>query len=131
MLLTTIATILALYAAPAPQADGSVGVIEVQYGGVPRYPPPCGRGWDISARDGMCYPGGYLPPQEQSARRYRPRYVQPEYYGEPEGYRHYGGRYPVPCGDGADIDYRDGRCYPTGTVPRQFQNRSDDFYRRY
>jgi hypothetical protein len=29
----------------------------------------------------------------------------------------------VPCGDGADVDIRDGRCYPTGTVPRRFQNR--------
>jgi hypothetical protein len=32
-----------------------------------------------------------------------------------------GGRYPVRCGHGADVDARDGLCYPTGTVPRRFQ----------
>src|SRR5262245_9997710 len=30
-------------------------------------------------------------------------------------------RRPVRCGDGADRDIRDGRCYPTGTVPERFQ----------
>ena len=30
-------------------------------------------------------------------------------------------RRPVPCGHGADVDVRDGRCYPTGTVPPQYQ----------
>jgi hypothetical protein len=30
-------------------------------------------------------------------------------------------RRPVRCGHGADRDIRDGRCYPTGTVPPQFQ----------
>lgn len=30
-------------------------------------------------------------------------------------------RRPVRCGHGADVDVRDGRCYPTGTVPPQFQ----------
>jgi hypothetical protein len=78
---------------------------------VPMHPPPCGDGWDLSARDGMCYPNGYLPPQEQTAR-------QGYYRGM---YR--GGRYPIPCGNGADVDIRDGRCYPNGTVPRRFQNR--------
>jgi len=78
----------------------------VQYR-VPVHPPPCGHGWDLSARDGMCYPNGYLPPQDQAARQYQ---------------RHYrGGRYPVPCGHGTDLDSRDGQCYPTGTVPPQFQ----------
>jgi hypothetical protein len=78
----------------------------VQYR-VPVHPPPCGHGWDLSARDGMCYPNGYLPPQEQAARQY-PRYYR-------------GGRYPVQCGHGTDVDSRDGQCYPTGTVPPQYQ----------
>ena len=77
----------------------------VQYYRVRPFPPPCGDGFDISARDGLCYPNGYLPPQDQLAR-------QGQYYG---------GRRPVPCGNGADIDTRDGQCYPTGTVPRRFQ----------
>ncbi|MGY4351900.1 hypothetical protein ACVWXM_008393 [Bradyrhizobium sp. GM7.3] len=82
----------------------------------------CGHGWDVSARDGMCYPNGYLPPQEQAAR---------QYYGGGRGYGHY----PVPCGNGADIDTRDGQCYPTGTVPPQFQQGrqgyyGDDYYER-
>ena len=42
----------------------------VQYR-VPVHPPPCGHGWDLSARDGMCYPNGYLPPQDQAARQYQ------------------------------------------------------------
>jgi hypothetical protein len=59
------------------------------------------------------YPNGVIPPQYQAAQRGR--------YG-------YGGS--VPCGgDGVDIDIRDGRCYPTGTVPRQFQNRPQ-YYRQ-
>jgi hypothetical protein len=48
-----------------------------------------------------------VPPQFQSGRYY------PLKYG--------GGRQPVPCGTGADLDIRDGFCYPTGTVPRRFQ----------
>jgi hypothetical protein len=82
----------------------------VQYG-VPVHRPPCGDGYDLSARDGLCYPNGYLPPREQAARRY---------YG---GGYYRGGRYRVRCGDGADLDVRDGRCYPNGMVPPQFQNR--------
>ena len=35
----------------------------VQYR-VPAHPPPCGHGWDLSAHDGLCYPNGYLPPQD-------------------------------------------------------------------
>ena len=32
-------------------------VEQVQYyRRVPVHPPPCGDGWDVSARDGMCYP---------------------------------------------------------------------------
>jgi hypothetical protein len=83
----------------------------VQY---PAHPPPCGHGWDQSARDGLCYPNGFLPPQEQAARRY------PRYYD--------GGRYPVRCGHGADQDSRDGLCYPTGTVPPQFQAGRQQYY---
>ena len=87
----------------------------VQYR-VPVHPPPCGHGWDLSARDGMCYPNGYLAPQDQAARQYQ---------------RHYGGgRYPVPCGHGADLDSRDGQCYPTGTVPPQYQEGRHRYYRR-
>lgn len=132
MLITTIATILALHAGPMPPAAGTEGAIEVQYR-VPRHPPPCGDGWDLSARDGMCYPNGALPPQDQAARRYQPGYGygQPQYYDE-QPYRPYGmRRRPVPCTDGADLDIRDGRCYPTGTVPRQYQNRQENYYRRY
>src|ERR1700739_4239022 len=69
-------------------------------------PPPCGDGFDLSARDGLCYPNGYLAPQDQAARRY-------------PGPVYRGGRYPVPCGNGADVDVRDGQCYPNGTVPPQ------------
>ena len=85
----------------------------VQYG-VPVHPPPCGHGWDLSARDGMCYPNGYLPPQDQAARQY-PRYG-------------HGGRYPVPCGHGADLDVRDGQCYPNGMVPPQYQQGRQQYY---
>jgi hypothetical protein len=85
----------------------------VQYH-VPAHPPPCGHGWDLSARDGLCYPNGYLPPQEQAARQY-PRYYR-------------GGRYPVPCGHGADLDVRDGQCYPNGMVPPQYQQGRQQYY---
>ena len=30
--------------------------------------------------------------------------------------------HPPPCGRGYDLDERDGRCYPNGTVPPQFQS---------
>ena len=80
---------------------------------VPAYPPPCEHGWDLSARDGLCYPNGYLPPQEQAARQQR-------YYR--------GGRYPVPCGHGSDVDSRDGLCHPTGTVPEQYQQGRQQYY---
>lgn len=86
----------------------------VQYR-VRAYPPPCGHGWDLSASDGLCYPNGYLPPQDQFSRQYRRAYR-----GD--------GRYPVPCGNGADLDSRDGQCYPTGTVPPQFQAGRQQYY---
>lgn len=133
MLITTIAAVLALHAGPATAAAAPERVLEVQYR-VPVHPPPCGNGWDLSARDGMCYPNGYLSPQDQEARQryYRPQYDQQDYYDEPRPYRPYGmRRRPVPCGDGADVDIRDGRCYPTGTVPYRYQNRPENYYRRY
>jgi hypothetical protein len=99
-------------AAGSPSGSAAPLLERVQYG-FPVHRPPCGDGWDLSARDGMCYPNGYLPPQDQAARQ--------GYYG---GGGYYGGRrYPIPCGNGADLDVRDGQCYPTGTVPRRFQNR--------
>ena len=99
----------------SPQAVSPQTVLPqtVQYG-VPAHPPPCGHGWDLSARDGMCYPNGYLPPQDQAARQYQ------------RSYR--GGRYPVPCGHGTDLDSRDGQCYPTGTVPPQYQQGRQQYY---
>jgi hypothetical protein len=99
--------------AVAPVLDAPVLPQTVQYG-VPAHPPPCGHGWDLSARDGLCYPNGYLPPQEQAARQY-PRYYR-------------GGRYPVPCGHGADLDVRDGQCYPNGMVPLQYQQGRQQYY---
>ena len=58
-----------------------------------------------------------VPPRFQSGRYY------PLEYG--------GGRRPVPCGHGADRDIRDGLCYPTGAVPRQYQEgRPGYHYRR-
>ena len=29
---------------------------------------------------------------------------------------------PPPCGNGYDLDERDGKCYPNGAVPPQFQS---------
>jgi hypothetical protein len=99
--------------AVAPDVVAPVSPQAVQYH-VPPHPPPCGHGWDMSARDGLCYPNGYLPPQEQAARQY-PRYYR-------------GGRYPVPCGHGADLDVRDGQCYPNGMVPPQYQQGRQQYY---
>jgi hypothetical protein len=106
--------------APAPSLNegGRPLVQEIQYR-VPVRPPPCGHGWDLSARDGMCYPNGYLPPQEMDAYR--------RGYHRGGGY-HHGGRHPVPCGHGADVDTRDGLCYPNGTVPLQFQQGRQGYY---
>jgi len=56
----------------------------------------------------------YLAPQDQAARQYQ-RYYR-------------GGRYPVPCGNGADVDVRDGQCYPNGTVPPQYQQGRQQYY---
>ena len=49
------------------------------------HPPPCGHGFDLSARDGLCYPNGFLAPQDQAARQYQYR-----------GYRGRGDSYPRP-----------------------------------
>ena len=117
MLVTIASLALALHVAPPappPNADEAL-VQNIQYRAY-AHPPPCGHGWDLSARDGMCYPNGVLPPQDQAARQY---YRGPAYGG---------GRYPVPCGHGADLDIRDGLCYPNGTVPPQFQQGRRRYY---
>lgn len=114
MILSIIAAALAAQLSVTPQAAvASVLPQPVQYH-VPAHPPPCGHGWDLSARDGLCYPNGFLPPQDQAALQYQ-RY-------------HRDGRHPVRCGHGADRDSRDGRCYPTGTVPLQFQEGRQQYY---
>jgi len=103
--------------APVPSPhEGSPLAQEIRYRRV-GHPPPCGHGYDLDERDGLCYRNGMVPPQFQSGRYY------PLEYG--------GGRRPVPCGHGADADIRDGLCYPTGTVPRQYQaGRQGYHYRR-
>jgi len=113
MLLSIATVALALQlGAPASFPDESERFVkEVQYQ-VPVRRPPCGHGWDQSARDGLCYPNGYLAPQDQAARQ---RYYR-------------GGRYPVPCGHGADLDIRDGQCYPNGMVPPQYQQGRQRYY---
>src|SRR4051812_34289939 len=114
LMLVTIATLalaLQLSPPPPPANAGASLVQEAQYRAY-AHPPPCGHGWDLSARDGMCYPNGALPPQDQAARQryYRQDYGDRGYSGRENygdrGYR--GGRYPVPCGDGTDLDVRDG-----------------------
>ncbi|MEY9121086.1 hypothetical protein ABIA03_006986 [Bradyrhizobium yuanmingense] len=116
-----IVSVLAAALLVGPPVPGLVQppIQQVQYG-VPRHPPPCGHGWDLSARDGMCYPNGALPPQEQAARQY--------YHRGGGGYGGGYGRHPVRCGHGADVDIRDGRCYPNGTVPPQFQQGRQGYY---
>jgi hypothetical protein len=110
MIVSIAAAALAAQLSVSPEVAPPLPVQTVQYG-VRAYPPPCGHGWDQSARDGMCYPNGYLPPQEQAARQYRR-----------------GGRYPVRCGHGTDVDSRDGLCYPTGTVPLEYQQGRQRYY---
>ena len=114
MIVSIAAAALAAQLSVAPEhAVAPLAPQAVQYR-VPVRPPPCGHGWDLSARDGMCYPNGYLAPQDQAAYQY------PRYRG--------GGRYPVPCGHGADLDTRDGQCYPNGTVPPEFQSGRQRYY---
>jgi len=63
----------------------SSGEIEtVQYRAY-AHPPPCGHGFDLSNRDGLCYPNGFLAPRDQEARtRFYGGY---NYYPRPR--RHY------------------------------------------
>lgn len=84
MLLNIASVALALQlGAPAyPLNDSELPVQEIQYR-VPAHPPPCGHGWDQSARDGMCYPTGSLRPRDQAARQYQHRQYRGErYYGD-------------------------------------------------
>jgi hypothetical protein len=84
MLLNVASVVLALQlGVPAhPLNDGEPPVQEIQYR-VPRHPPPCGHGWDVSARDGMCYPTGSLHPRDQAARQYQyRRYRGDRYYDD-------------------------------------------------
>ena len=115
MIITIAASALAIQLNIMPVRAAQPLVQPVQYG-VPVRRPPCGHGWDVSARDGLCYPNGYLPPQDQAAQQYQHQ----RYYR--------GGRYPVPCGHGTDVDIRDGLCYPNGTVPLQFQQGRQRYY---
>lgn len=132
MLVTIASVALALQmTSPPPLSSAAEPLVQqIQYRAY-AHPPPCGHGWDLSARDGMCYPNGVLPREDQSAYQhyYRRGYGDPGYGGDPEYDGRYG-RYPVPCGGhGVDLDIRDGRCYPTGTVPRRFQNRPQNYGR--
>ena len=98
--------------AVAPDLVAPVLPQNVQYR-VPVHPPPCGHGWDLSARDGMCYPNGYLPPQDQAARQYQ---------------RHYGGgRYPARRADttiGTEASGRLGWHPPNVRPPERYGRRS-------
>jgi len=137
MILDLAAALLVAQLGVAPTfSGGAAPVFQVQYGAY-GHPPPCGHGYDLDARDGMCYPNGMVPQQFQTGRQYP---GSGGYYGgggrddydEDDDDGGVAQRYPVPCGHGADLDVRDGRCYPTGTVPPQFQNRPrrDYYYRR-
>jgi hypothetical protein len=115
MIVSIAAAALAVQLGMMPGSDVAPVLPQTVQYRVLAHPPPCGHGWDLSARDGLCYPNGYLPPQEQAARQYQ------------RSYR--GGRYPVPCGGhGTDLDSRDGQCYPTGTVPPQYQAGRQQYY---
>jgi hypothetical protein len=97
MLMSVAAAVIGLHLG-APLPSEPIPLIEVQQ---------CGDGYDIDIY-GRCFPNGVIPPRYQAAR---------QGYGGYSG----GGRYPVPCGNGADVDTRDGRCYPNGTVPYRYQ----------
>jgi hypothetical protein len=104
MLMSFAAAVIGLQLG-APLPSEMIPLIQVQQ---------CGNGYDIDIY-GRCFPNGVIPPQYQAAR---------------QGYGGYyrGGRQPVPCGDGADIDVRDGLCYPTGTVPYRYQQGRQGYY---
>ena len=46
--------------------EGNPPVQEIQYRRHGR-PPPCGHGYDVDSRDGMCYPNGMVPPNTNRA----------------------------------------------------------------
>jgi hypothetical protein len=98
MILTIAAAAIAAHLGSASPGESNL-VRQVQY---------CGNGYDLDIH-GRCYPNGVIPPQYQAARQGRT-------YGR---YGGHGG--PVPCGNGADVDIRDGQCYPNGTVPWRYQ----------
>lgn len=103
MLMSVAAAVIGLHLG-APLPSETIPLIQVQQ---------CGNGYDVDIH-GRCFPNGMIPPQYQAAR---------------QGYRGYrGGRQPVPCGNGADADVRDGLCYPTGTVPQRFQQGRQQYY---
>jgi len=106
MLLSVAAMALVLQGTPAIVSGNHTSLLQQSRYRRDGHPPPCGHGWDVDERDGMCYRTGSVPPQFQAGRYYPLKY---------------GGRHPVQCGHGADVDIRDGFCYPTGTVPRRFQ----------
>ena len=116
MFMSIAAAALALQVgAPASIPPESAPLVQaVQYHRVPAHPPPCGHGWDLSARDGLCYPNGYLPPQDQAARQ--------------RSYR--GGRYPVPCGHGADLDSQGWPMLPERNGPSAISGRATLLRRR-
>ena len=130
-MLTLTAALMAAHlgGAIAKTPEFTPPVQQVQYGrrGYGGHPPPCGNGEDQDVRNGWCYPNGVIPPQFQTGRQHQyQQYPEPQYreYGRPRrddyGYQV---RRPVRCGNGADLDVRDGLCYPNGQVPPQFQNR--------
>ena len=82
MLMSLAAAAISLQLA-APLPSDVAPLIQVQQ-------QQCGDGYDIDIY-GRCFPNGVIPPRYQAAR---------------QGYR--GGRYPIPCGNGADVDIRDG-----------------------
>jgi hypothetical protein len=98
----------------------AIAILGASFSDVPNARPPliqvqqCGNGYDLDIH-GRCFPNGVIPPQYQAAR---------QGYG---GYGYRGGRHPVPCGNGADVDSRDGLCYPTGTVPNRYQQGRQDY----
>ena len=94
MLVSAVTAIALQLGTSSPLLRAPAPLIQVQQ---------CGNGYDIDIY-GRCFPNGVIPPQYQAAR---------QGYGS--------GRYPVPCGNGADVDTRDGRCYPNGTVPYRYQ----------
>ena len=70
MSIASVALALQMGAPASIPPEGEPLIQTVQYHRVPAHPPPCGHGWDLSARDGLCYPNGYLHPQDQAGRQY-------------------------------------------------------------